>query len=444
MRHLALASIATLLTVASVAAQQSSGRLGRALDCVERNNVNELRRLLQEDPSLVRRTEAGVLPHWRWTLLHLATADPSLLAIVAALVDAGADVTVRDNEGNTPLHFAMKRIGREKLPVQDYEGIIRLLLEKKADVHAVNIGGATPLHTASAFRADASGVELLLLAGADVNRRAPEAYGGWTPLHGAAARGSDTIVAALLKHGADRTAKDAKGLTALQVAEQGGFVEAARILRLAAPASTVTATATPTVTVSTTATRPVSTSGTVQGRVVWNGQPIAGAIVYVADDFKAGSVRYGTVTTDEQGRFFIPGVPEGSKYVGVSGNQRVFWVGSGTPFTMTGSSFTRDFHLCKGFDPASPGNNDVVASRPILRWNPYPDAVRYVATVISPTGQVVYTRGAQDQPLTETSVQVDVALAPGGYQWRVSAFNAAGQMIGCSYGPWGFTVRSQP
>jgi len=43
--------------------------------------------------------------------------------------------------------------------------------------------------------------------------------------------------------------------------------------------------------------------------VVWNEQPIAGAIVYVADDFKAGSVRYGTVTTDEQGRFFIPGVP---------------------------------------------------------------------------------------------------------------------------------------
>ena len=133
MRHLALASIATLLTVASVAAQPSSGRLGRAMDSVERNNVNELRRLLQEDPSLVRRTEAGVLPHWRWTLLHLATADPSLLAIVAALVDAGADVTVRDNEGNTPLHFAMKRIGREKLPLQDYEGIIRLLLEKKAD-----------------------------------------------------------------------------------------------------------------------------------------------------------------------------------------------------------------------------------------------------------------------------------------------------------------------
>jgi ankyrin repeat protein len=33
------------------------------------------------------------------------------------------------------------------------------LLDKKADVHIVNVGGATPLHTAAAFRADPSVVE---------------------------------------------------------------------------------------------------------------------------------------------------------------------------------------------------------------------------------------------------------------------------------------------
>ena len=46
----------------------------------------------------------------------------------------------RDNEGNTPLHFAVKRINREKFATRDYEGIVRLLLEKKADVHTVNVG----------------------------------------------------------------------------------------------------------------------------------------------------------------------------------------------------------------------------------------------------------------------------------------------------------------
>ena len=125
----------------------------------------------------------------------------------------------------------MKRINREKFATRDYEGIVRLLLEKKADVHIVNVGGATPLHTAAAFRADPSAIEILIQAGADVNLKTPASYGGWTPLHGAAARNSSDIVAVLLKHGADPTAKDARGLTALQVAEQHRFAETAKVLR---------------------------------------------------------------------------------------------------------------------------------------------------------------------------------------------------------------------
>ncbi len=130
MRITALAVFATSLAIASLSAQ--SKQLERALERIEKNDVNGLRRLLQDDRSLVQRTEAGVVPHWQWTLLHAATAGGASLEIVGALIDAGAEVNPRDNEGNTPLHFAMKRIGREKVPVRDYEGIIRLLLEKKA------------------------------------------------------------------------------------------------------------------------------------------------------------------------------------------------------------------------------------------------------------------------------------------------------------------------
>jgi ankyrin repeat protein len=231
MRLLALASIAVSLCAVPFGAQPSDPQLARAVERIDRNDLDGLRRLLAEDPSLVRRTGAGVLPHWLWTLLHTATTGKASLELVGALIDAGADVNARDNEGNTPLHFSVKRINREKFSTRDYEGVVRLLLEKKADVHNVNIGGATPLHTAAAFRADPSVVEMLIRAGADVNLKVLASYGGWTPLHGAAARNSGAVVAVLLKHGADLTATDARGLTALQVAEQGGFEEAAKVLR---------------------------------------------------------------------------------------------------------------------------------------------------------------------------------------------------------------------
>jgi hypothetical protein len=394
----------------------------------------------------VRQIGAGLLPHWRWTLLHAATSSQASLDVVKTLVDAGAEINVQDNEGNTPLHFAVKRINREKLPIRDYEGIIRLLLERKADVHIVNIGGATPLHTAAAFRANPSAVEMLIQAGADVNLRTFKSYGAWTPLHGAVARNDAAVATVLLKYGARIYVIDGRELTPLLVAERGGFAKTANVLHAYARAQAENSdwVPFPFVYVPPAAGLPASIGGVVQGRLLWNGQPVAGASVYLVDVPRVGSGRYGTATTDDQGRFSMTGVPPGHKYVGVNGSHRVSRIAGGDLFvtsegsTMTLRPFNQEFHVCKLFDLGTPAPNESVGSRPVLRWDAYPDAKRYVVNVFDRTSSVAL-QWIVDANVT--SVQVDTDLPPGSYEWRVDVTAARGNTIGCSIAPRGFTVR---
>jgi Ankyrin repeats (3 copies)/Ankyrin repeat len=446
MRLRALASIGVSLCTVSLAGQVSDARLDRAVERIERNDAGGLRRLLSDDPSLVQRTGAGVLPHWRWTLLHKATAGMASLDVVRALVDAGSDVNAHDNEGNTPLHFAVKRINREKFPTRDYEGIIRLLLEKKADVHIVNIAGATPLHTASAFRADPPAVEMLIQAGADVNLKTLPSHGGWTPLHGAVARNSAGIATVLLKYGADLSVRDSRELRPIHVAVRGGFDETVNVIRAYAAARTANSSGVvPTVYVPPAAGLPASIGGVVQGRVLWNDRPVAGATVDVADIPRHGSAHYGTTTTDDQGRFSVHGVPPGDRYIDVKGDQRLFMItGSGEPFvtsersTRTVRRLSYDLHVCKNFDLDSPAHNESVGSRPTLRWNAYPDARRFVVDVFDRTSSIA-REWIVDASVT--SVQIDADLPPGSYEWRVNAVNATARAIGCSVAPRGFLVE---
>jgi hypothetical protein len=79
-----------------------------------------------------------------------------------------------------------------------------------------------------------------------------------------------------------------------------------------------------------------------------------------------------------------------------------------------------------------------VSSRPVLRWDPYPDAARYDVVVLTEHSQIAFERATAADV---TSVQLDVDLPPGLYQWRVNVFNAAGPSIGCSFAPYGFIVH---
>lgn len=137
--------------------------------------------------------------------------------LVKILLDRGAEVNARDEHGWTPLHHAASR---------DAVSILQLLLDKGADVNSKTVEGATPLHVAAAS-GSLNTISLLLAKGVDINARDNS---GRTPLHYAAAKGSLATVKLLLKHKADPNAKDAEGRTPLQYAVERGATRIVRCL----------------------------------------------------------------------------------------------------------------------------------------------------------------------------------------------------------------------
>ncbi|KAH7113154.1 hypothetical protein B0J13DRAFT_515595 [Dactylonectria estremocensis] len=125
-------------------------------------------------------------------------------AVVKLLLEKGADVQAKDRYyGGTPLWWAAQN-GHEA-------AVVKLLLENGADVEAKDRFGQTSLSWAAAKGRKAV-VKLLLEKGADVQAKDKE---GRTPLWRAAGKGHEAVVKLLLEKGADVEAKDKEGRTPL-------------------------------------------------------------------------------------------------------------------------------------------------------------------------------------------------------------------------------------
>ena len=148
-------------------------------------------------------------------------------AAVRALVEAGADVSARQGDDSTALHWASYRDNREiaallvragaEVDVTNDLGVtplwaacengssamVTLLLEAEADPNGALPFGETPLMTAARAGA-ADAVRQLLSAGADVDAATEAgAYGAQTALMWAVAQAHPAVVEVLLAHGAD-------------------------------------------------------------------------------------------------------------------------------------------------------------------------------------------------------------------------------------------------
>ena len=130
------------------------------------------------------------------------------LEFAKLLIDAGADVNAKDNDGLTALMVAANNRNSE---------VVQELINAGADVNAKSFVGMTALMFA-AKKGDSKITKALMNAGADVNAKD---MNGSTPLiYAATSNKNPEVIRTLVELGADVNAKDNEGNTALSIAKQ--------------------------------------------------------------------------------------------------------------------------------------------------------------------------------------------------------------------------------
>jgi ankyrin repeat protein len=144
---------------------------------------------------------------------------------VVQLLDQGAKIDAKDDEGHTPLMLAAT-VDREHQQPDQPQLVLLLLLQRHADPALADQSGQTALHFA-AMTGNRRASKLLLDFHAAVD---PKDSIGLTPLMYCVVSKSLDLARDLLDHGADANAADVHGFTALMAASGGGILEMVKLL----------------------------------------------------------------------------------------------------------------------------------------------------------------------------------------------------------------------
>ncbi len=177
---------------------------------VEQGETRRLQALLTKQPALVSARFAN-----NATALHIA-AGYGRVDIIRLLLQKGADIHAKDRYGVTPLHYAVLK--------KQHQALVELL-RRGANVNDASFGGLTPLHLAARID-DTVAINILLSRGARLD--AKSVIG--TPLHEAARWRRTSAAQLLLQKGASVSALDPQGGTPLHAAACNDALAVAQLL----------------------------------------------------------------------------------------------------------------------------------------------------------------------------------------------------------------------
>jgi ankyrin repeat protein len=202
---------------------------GVLMGVVGRDSLDTVKALIEAgaDVKAVNKNQETVLMHAARTDYRSETI--ARVTLLKLLIDHGSEVSARDKEGRTALHYASIQVMSEGGGFTSRPEVVRLLLDNGAPVNAPDNRGQTALmETVQEWHSPIEISQLLIERGADVNLADNQ---GITALMYAAEKGRSDLAQLFLDKGTSLNAKDKLGSTALVHAVTAGQSEMVTLLK---------------------------------------------------------------------------------------------------------------------------------------------------------------------------------------------------------------------